>query len=476
MKTEFPLWQSPSANDLNDSLKTILQSYSVHSTTRRKQVNLLENVMELPDEIKIGALIFIGESIANSYVLRSPENSTLYTMIQKTLHIDLNNTMDPLSRFLFLSALLEHLQDVDLEHTYYSDVLSITKHAKTAIQSIIDDLVKGLPTHASLIKNFSQIEEKYNHARSHLTGTEYLFSFFMNTQSSKRIQAIQFLKSLDQRLAEQNEDEDYLIRLGALLNLMHKFEKEYKFTSPENSFLYKQLQEITNLKSTSDLAESFKKIPISQLDALLCRDQWDEDTVKFWESNEIELEQIENELTEYRVEIMKYQEKDFFNSPTLNNLIGGFLETTLKAATRVGMVYACFQIAQLLAYSNISFTTLLAMATPQHAAILMASIWLITRLRDELSSLAIRSTQNILSYVITMPLKFLLNQNSINDSLEMQIHETDLDLIDRRLLLALYRSPNEIFSLPEKRQLENVFQIETLREVDEEKSMKMVHC
>ncbi|MDX1901312.1 MAG: hypothetical protein SFW66_04790, partial [Gammaproteobacteria bacterium] len=250
MKMES-IWEAaPSLDNLNESLMHILYTYTPKSDIRSHQIDLLKSIAErgndLNPDIIIGALLFIYDSIEQTYkhytkvytFFNPPESSDLYKLIKKSLSLDLHH-MDDSCKFIYLSRFRKYLQENE-DTIYLPKTIERLKALKNKSNHKIKTLTRRLPTHNALVSHFSNIADNYEEARKHLTGTEYLFSFFINTQNSSRKKAVRFLKTLDERLFHSNDPNDYLIRFGAMLNTMHEIENEYKLTSPTHSHLYKE--------------------------------------------------------------------------------------------------------------------------------------------------------------------------------------------------------------------------------------------
>ncbi|MDX1902179.1 MAG: hypothetical protein SFW66_09305, partial [Gammaproteobacteria bacterium] len=238
---------------------------------------------------------------------------------------------------------------------------------------------------------------------------------------------------------------------------------------------YKELQKATNLNHTSELSHELSKKAIVKLDNLLIDDKSIPNATKIWNVNNVnakDLRQIENQLLEFRIDITKYREGEFTDHTSLNHLLKGFLEFIIKTATHAGVIFACYQIAHFLVTTKMSYTTLLAFSTPQSAALIMASVWILNQLRNSMTEVAAQKAESFISRHIRTPLQKIMRKRPIFTSLDAEIQ---LDISDQQFVLELYESPKEIFPDKEKNLFEKVFSPEILHVANNAMDKRIAH-
>jgi len=462
METGKKSWQPPAYENLKKSLTRLFSTYqSEANPARRQQIQLLESLLENDPDLLIEGLVYIRTAIKNEYIksgkiyslVRPAGKSQLYTLVSDALAISPENRLDDVSKFVCLSTFIREISRRKKHTPHLSRAISMAKSTKENIQTDIQKLTHRFPTDRSLCENFSAVRENYLGNAEKKPG---LFNY-LRSPASARIQAVRFLEALDERVSDSDRQENYLLRYGALLHVMHQIETEYRLRSPTNSRLYREIQRITHLNSSSDLCFELKQVMLTQLNSLLCQEHLGEEKLKLWQEHDInnaDLMKIEEEILTYHTEMIRFRDSEFTGTPAANLIINGFLDCIARTIAQTGVIFACYQIARFMAGTSIPYRTLLALASPQNAAILMGSLWLITQFRSTVNNYATQTTQDFISPLLRIPLKALTRKKSLFEHLNDQSHISEEE---KDLLQALYLSPDEIVSAEEKRTLKNLF-------------------
>ncbi len=484
-------YQVPELTHLCKCIQEISSTYIDSNTAARiDQIKMLESLLtgiaptDDMHEIILGAWIFILDAIQTDYdryyfsYLRSAINSQLFRLAQKALGIDeesnkdkpIKNILDNQTRFTCLSAFFKHLNKnkKDFPLTLLASAETITEQAKNNLSTKITSLCTRLPTIRSLRDNFRQLPHYYEEKCANDSTISKLLAYvWIGGRNPKRKQAIKFIEILDERCCKLTHDEetsekpqDYFIRFGALLKIMREIENECLLRgSAKKSDLYKEISRITNTQSTDDLCFEFKEADLAALDQTLCRDVISEEKMAFWKKhnfNKTTLEQIKDDIILLRADYTKQKNGVLTNSPTFNKLVNDAIDCVAATIARSGVVYAIYEFASFLTSSSLSFETMLTIATPQNALIVMSCLWALKKFQSNIGSFLTSLCIPYVSPIVSLPVKKAFSHPFF------AAHETNRDLSseDYQLIQALYNASDEIVSRDEKRQLELLFDLD----------------
>lgn len=470
MKKASGIWSEPSYTHLKEFLNHLPSICGVNSShTAECQLQLLKIAAKDVGSV-IPTLIYLYSWMRhdcsrhknwNSYF--SPaEKNTLYPLVTRALNIHPDNTLDDASCFSKLIHFIRLISDTEAMQEHSVRAISLAIEAKKRCKNDIQSLMHRFPAHSVLKNNLSTLKKNYQ-------PEQHGFFDRLRAPNQKRLQALQFLSALNEKIGDSCTHADYLLRCGALLYVMHTIEAEYKYRSPTNSKLYCAIQDVTGLRSTADLCFELKQALLTQLNALLCGEHLDQESLIFWEDSGIDhaaLQKAEAEIVTYHAQLIKFRNRDFACTPAANDLINDFLDCISRTLAQTGVIFACVQIARFCAASSLSPATFLAIASPENAALLMGSLWLIAQCRSSLNSYATQTTQNFISPLLCIPMQALTRNKSLLDHLDEQAM---LSPTESLLLQALYAAPAEVVTDREKKRLENIFPADILSGPEEEK-------
>ena len=499
----MPGYQAPTLESLKIAALELPAKYKEKNNQERAdQISLLKNLAsqtELNEEknahdIMLGAWIFTREIIQSSYnqyylsYVRSAKNSQLFTLIDQALLLDDESNKnkkeknvlkdnDP-AKFIYLAAFLQYLEKHPylMPHSMFIEVMRVTKQAKEPLIKKIRNLCARLPTVKSLRENFGTLPNRYETIRKTDTYLSTHLLHFIFGRSSKRMEAVKFIEALHKRCAalpdvtiptddarteikESDKPRDYFIRMAAAIKVMREIEQEYSVRSPENSDLYVELQRITHLKRTSDLNFELKEADLAELDVLVCTDIISKEKLIFWEKNKIakaSLDKIKADILALRIELQQTKTDVFINDPRFNKFVNDFFNCIAKSIAQTGVLFVILEIANFIATNSMSFNTLLAVASPQNALIIMGGIWTLQQLRSSISIMLTNLAVPVVTPVVKAPLKALTSHSFF----QLGNTSSALSEEDYKLLQALYHSPDEVYSLKEKRELSALFNLD----------------
>ncbi len=267
-------YHPPTKDSINNFITNLSQYYTGSNQERLNLIKLIQMVhsktsLEQSDNISLGLLVFGLEKIAKEYKYTGAKRSRRFLFSTGSTLADIlaeeglgthdENTLTPAKKLIYLAALLTYVEKNSIELPGYknkalfiSEVKSIIKANLHRSDEDIKVLLKKRPSSAILMKNFSQLPEKYHQKRA---GREKFIEFIKILEQECSIHHLD-----EAQVPLQNQLQDignrpigYTVRFGALVYIMSQIEEEYSVTSPSNSYLYQLCQQTTNIEKSSDI-------------------------------------------------------------------------------------------------------------------------------------------------------------------------------------------------------------------------------
>jgi len=474
---------APDLGSLTESIRQITETYKEPDNIHRtQQLELLQSLLtnipaeENRHEIMLGSLIFVRDSIQAEYdqyylsrfsYFYAPTGSRLFLLAETALAMDgKNNTLDDQSRFIYLSTFFNYLEKN--KHGFSAAAEAMTKQARNNLNGKIKQLCFREPTVGAFRNNFRQLPGKYQEHCANDSAVYRILSYLgIGGRSARRQEALRCIEILDKRCraleanAEEKEGDDeprdYFLRRAFLLKTMQEIENEYSFRSPENSYLYREIKRITNIEHSSKLSNNLKEADFAKLYTLICDDLNSKEKMEFWKKCDVnykDLRKIKNDIINLLKELNEPKDVMLTSNKTLNTLINKFMDRITVTIAQSGVIFAIVEMANFLASSGISLNVMLTIATPQNAAIIMGSVWVLNQCRSSANSFLTGMCIPVIAPLVQAPLKMFSKKPPSFEK------NPTLDDNDRALIKALHNASDTIFSAQEKLQLAMLFNLD----------------
>lgn len=267
-------YQLPSLEELKELAAALKKDYRGDNSDRKNFITLINRLVQDPallasenaGKILLGAYIFEMEHIKNTYYLRSPENSALYSQIKAGLKITKSNDMTSAREIIGLSAFYNYIKysapEQIAQDTTWMKKIALQKPVLDVIKSVLGNLkneihciVTTQPFYTRLQENLKDMQGQYaktaqkgwlyNTGTAHIPHAkfidlinEYCDKFFPHVEEDTLEPALQVMES-------------YMLRMGAAVFVMRALEAECRFSKP-GSKLYSICGSALNITQTTD--------------------------------------------------------------------------------------------------------------------------------------------------------------------------------------------------------------------------------
>ncbi len=455
-------YQPPSKDQLDQSIEPIKENYT--KETNKKRVDDIKLLLFIhkncSHEELIAACMFIHKKIEQEYHWSSPENSTLYCLMQNALKLSKTNLLDNVTQLTYLMKLYPIisaypiLKDITTSYTLLKEIDYVCCALIKKLQQAISTILNSPPSEKSLRENFSKLpDEYYKICRSNNTISA---KFFFGGHEKERDNWCKFISVLDQENASST------LRYALLLHFMLQIEQQYYATSPKNSSFYCLCCRTLNIDHTKELSIASKSMHLAVLQQYVSSLLKDKTQINLQEKfgflcfPKIYFENV-HDLINDELHEFKYSTDHGIGSTRLNS----YLNSLELCAAQYGVTLALTGSIHW-AVSNISVSSMYYTLLPEYFVTIAVLLFLEKKYSLNVISMVSNQLAPIASNLVKMPLKVTYNSlaglthfaSDLQASLNTMIDNTDF-------VTALYNAPDHIFPKKAKEKLQMIYDLPT---------------
>lgn len=387
---------------------------------RDEQTKLLYNVIaQLKHDIKHdnldenhayhilkGTLIFIDNTITNSYKITSSTNSGLSGLIKAV-----TDNPDAHTQFLSIASLYDFITHHHAISLTTDDVLKQIKEMADKLEQPfkekITQLCIRLSTHKLKQKNIASLRSKYEAACKKVDGLLGWWHSIMG-RDPERPKSILLLEALSDYLKTTNRSEEEYDKVidGCISVILAGIENGYYFSSPLNSKLYELIQQDFGLANSSQHFET-TETSLAAYNAEICDTAISEEKLDHWKGHGIEkaaLEKAKKDITSLQLEIqVRKNGVHVSDNRKVDQLFNTLVDSISKAIANGCVVGVAYELTNLItASSAMNFFQLLTMTSPQVTLLTLSAIYAAQHL--PISSMVGGLAAPMLKPVLTAPI------------------------------------------------------------------------